>query len=475
FTIFGAGRAIPLLDTNSMLINFLGPPGGPARKGPFPILPFVDVLLGKFDKSLVKNKIVLIGLTVRGLEEFSTPTTSNTKMWGVEVLGNAIETILNQRYVVPASRTLTVVLIFLMAALAAWLVALSRPSWATIGSLILLALYVFIAGVFFDAGILFNLIYPPSALLISFSLVMAYRVVDEQGEQRKIRELMGQYLSPTVSQWVLQDPDKLQLGGQTQDVTVLFSDIRGFTTLAHTLAPQPLVSLLNEYMTVMSRIMFKHDGVVDKYIGDAIMAFWNAPMPQPDHARRACQTALEMITTLRELQADWKRRGMPMLEVGIGINSGPAVVGNIGSIERLQYTALGDTTNVASRLEALSVVYKVSIVIGEFTRQEAGPAFEYRELDLVALKGRDEPLVVYEVVGLAGQLNHDQAQVLERYRCGLDLYRSRRWSEAQAVFRDIQVKAPDDGPTALYLHRSTKFCANPPPADWNGVYVAKTK
>jgi adenylate cyclase len=473
--IFGAGRALPLLDTNSMLINFFGQSVGPERKGPFPIIPFVDVLNGAFDQSLVKDKIVLIGLTVRGLEEFSTPTTSNTKMWGVEVLGNAIETILSERYLMPASRTMTVVLIFLMAALAACLVTLSRPSWATIGSVMLLGLYVFIAGVFFDAGILLNLIYPPSALLISFGLVMAYRVVYEQGEQRKIRELMGQYLSPTVSQWVLQDPDKLQLGGQTQDITVLFSDIRGFTTLAHTLAPQALVSLLNEYMTVMSRIVFKHDGVLDKYIGDAIMAFWNAPMPQPDHARRACQTALEMISALRALQADWKRRGLPPFEVGIGINSGPAVVGNIGSLERLQYTALGDTTNVASRLEGLGKMYGVPIVIGETTRKEAGPAFEYRELDLVAVKGRDKPLVVYEVFVPVGQLDHEQARVLERYRCGLDLYRARRWSEAQAVFQDIQIKAPDDGPTALYLHRSSEFCANPPPGDWNGVYVAKTK
>ncbi|MEX2490623.1 MAG: adenylate/guanylate cyclase domain-containing protein [Nitrospirales bacterium] len=474
-TLFGAGRAIPLLATNSMSINFLGPPVGPERKGPFPIIPFVDVLNGAFDQSFVKDKIVLIGLTVRGLEEFSTPTTSNTKMWGVEVLGNAIETILSERYVVPASRTITVVVIFLMAALAAWLVTLSSPFWATIGSLILLGLYVLIAGAFFDAGILLNLIYPPSAFLCAFGLVMAYRVVDEQAEQQKIRELMGQYLSPTVSQWVLQDPDKLQLGGQTQDITVLFSDIRGFTTLAHTLPPQELVSLLNEYMTVMSRIVFKHDGVVDKFIGDAIMAFWNAPMPQPDHARRACQTALEMISALRELQADWKRRSMPMFAIGIGINSGPAVVGNVGSLERLQYTVLGDTTNVASRLEGLGMMYGVPIVIGETTRKEAGPAFEYRELDVVAVKGRDEPLVVYEVMGLAGQLDHEHVQMLDRYQCGLHLYRSRRWSEAQAVFRDIQVQAPDDGPTALYLHRSTEFCANPPPADWNGVHVAKTK
>lgn len=473
--IFGAGRAIPLLDTNSMLINFLGPPSSPEGGGPFTIIPFIDVLNGTFPETLVKDKIVMIGLTVRGLDEYSTPTTTNTRMWGVEVMGNAIETILGQRYLVPVSQNMTIGLIFLMGLLAALLVGVSRPFFATIGTMILLGLYLLIAGIVFDAGLLINLIYPPSALMVAFALVMGYRVVFEQAEQRKIREVMGQYLSPSVSQWILQEPDKLKLGGQTQNVTVLFSDIRGFTTLAHTLAPQMLVSLLNEYMTVMTRIVFKHDGVLDKYIGDAIMAFWNAPMPQPDHARRACQTALEMISALRDLQADWKRRGMPMFEVGIGINSGPAVVGNMGSLERLQYTALGDTTNVASRLEGLGKVYGTPIVIGETTRVEAGSAFNYRELDSVALKGRGEPLVIYEVVGHADQLDPEREQVLKRYQCGLDLYRSRRWREAQEIFGALQAAAPDDGPTALYLRRSTEFCANPPPADWNGVNVAKTK
>jgi adenylate cyclase len=438
-TIFAAGRAIPLLDTNSMVINFLGPPSSPEGGGPFTIIPFVDVLNGTFSQTLVKDKIVVIGLTVRGLDEYSTPTTTHTRMWGVEVMGNAIETILGQRYLVPASQTMTIGLIFLMGLLAALLVALSRPFFATIGTMILLVLYLLSAGVVFDAGWLLNLIYPPGALMAVFALVMVHRVVFEQAEQRKIRELMGQYLSPSVGQWVLQEPEKLQLGGHTQNVRKI------------------------------------HDGVLDKYIGDAIMAFWNAPMPQPDHARRACHTALEMISRLRELQDDWKQRGMPTFEVGIGINSGPAVVGNMGSLERLQYTVLGDTPNVASRLEGLSMVYGTPIVIGETTRTDAGSAFVYRELDRVAVKGRDEPLVVYEVVGHAGHLDPERVQVLERYQCGLDLYRSRRWKEAQEIFVDLQAVAPDDGPTALYLRRSTEFCVNPPPADWNGVYEAKTK
>ncbi len=474
-TVFGASRAIPILDTNSMVINYLGPPSSVGGDGPFTIISFVDVLNGTVAKTLVKDKIVVIGLTVRGLDEFSTPTTANTRMWGVEVLGNAIETILGQRYLIPAKQNMTIGLIFLMGFLAALLVAVSRPSVATIGTVFLFGLYLFIAGICFDAGVLLNLVYPPSALVGAFGLVMVYRVVFEQAEQRKLRELMGRYLSPTVSQWVLREPDKLHLGGQTQNMTVLFSDLRGFTTLSHTLTPQALVSLLNEYMTAMTRVVFQHDGVLDKFIGDAIMAFWNSPMQQPNHGQLACHTALNMIATLRELQTDWKHRGLPELKVGIGINSGPMVVGNMGSVERLAYTVLGDTVNVASRLEGLSKEYGTQIVIGENTRKEAGSSFTYRELDYVAVKGRELPLVVYEVVGRADEVNPDRTQMLKRYQTGLDLYRARRWREAQDVFHDIQTTSPEDGPTALYLRRSTEFCMNPPPADWNGVYVALTK
>jgi adenylate cyclase len=213
---------------------------------------------------------------------------------------------------------------------------------------------------------------------------------------------MARYLSPSVSQWVLKDPERLHLGGETREMTVLFCDLRGFTTLAHAMEAHALVALLNEFMTAMTQVIFKHDGVLDKYIGDAIMAFWNAPMDQPDHARRACAAALEMVDTLRELHADWERRGVPKLELGIGINTGAMVVGNMGSRERLAYTVLGDTVNVASRLEGLSKDYGVRVVIGDATRAAAGDAFDYRFLGVVTVKGRNEPLSVYELVGRAG-------------------------------------------------------------------------
>ncbi|TAL08691.1 MAG: adenylate/guanylate cyclase domain-containing protein [Nitrospirae bacterium] len=400
--VHGAGRAIPLLPSDSMLINYLGPPSSLDRAGSFRIIPFVDALQGTLDEALVRDKIVLIGLTIRGMDEFSTPTTADTGMWGVEVLGNSVETILGQRFLVPASRSATIGAIFLAALLAALMVATMRPAVATLGALGALGCYLVAAGALFDGGLVLNLVYPPAALLLAFVAALAYRVVFEQAEQRAIRSVMARYLSPSVSQWVLKDPDRLHLGGETREMTVLFCDLRGFTTLTHAMEAHALVALLNEFMTAMTQIIFKHDGVLDKYMGDALMAFWNAPMDQPDHARRACAAALDMIGTLRELHADWARRGVPQLELGIGINSGAMVVGNMGSRERLAYTVLGDTVNVASRLEGLSKEYGVRVVLGEATRAAAGDAFASRFLGVVTVKGRNEPLSVYELVGRAG-------------------------------------------------------------------------
>jgi adenylate cyclase len=473
--VYAAGRAIPILETGSMLINFLGSPSSPDRGGAFAMIPFADVMNGSFDRSLVRDKIVLIGLTIRGVDELATPTTAHTRMWGVEVLGNAVETVLSQRFLVPLHREVTVGLIFLLALLAALVVAAWRPLPAAVGTLGLLGLYLLAAGILFDYGILLNMIYPPGAILLAFATTLAYRVVFEQAEQRAIRSVMARYLSPSVSQCVLKEPDRLYLGGETRAMTVLFCDLRGFTTLAHAMDPQALVVLLNEYMAAMTEIVFKRDGVLDKYIGDAIMAFWNAPISQPDHARRACETALDMIERLQQLQADWKQRGIPALEIGIGINTGPMVVGNMGSRDRLAYTVLGDAVNVASRLEGLSKEYGTRVVIGEATRAEAGEMFEYRFLDMVAVKGRSEPLAVYEVISRAGQLEPSKTSVLETYRRGIELYRARRWTEAAALFREILAATPDDGPSALYLRRSHTLLETPPPPEWDGVYVAKTK
>ena len=474
--VYAASRTIPVTD-GRLLINFLGPPSNDDRAGPYSIISFVDVLNGNFDRVLVNDRIVLIGQTIRGrsTDELATPSTSEARMWGVEVQANAVETILGQHYLLNAPTWPTILCMFGLALVAAQLAALRRPLYAAAGTLGLFGCYLLTAFVAVDNGLLLNLIYPLAALLLGFAIALTYRVVSEQGEQELLRTLMSRYLSPTVGRWVLHDPDRSGLGGQTREMTVLFSDLRGFTTISDQLDPRALVGLLNEYMTAMTEVVFRHDGVLDKYIGDAIMVFWNAPMNQADHAARACATALDMVERLAELQADWRRRGVPPLELGIGVNTGPMVVGNMGSRQRLAYTVLGDTVNVASRLEGLSKEYSTRSVIGTATREAAGPGFVFRFLDLVVVVGQDEPLAVYEVVGRADAVDPERLAFLADFQRGIELYRSAPGPRCTIIFADLLARAPDDGPSALYLRRAIELAANPPPADWNGVFVATTK
>ncbi|HEX9748937.1 MAG TPA: adenylate/guanylate cyclase domain-containing protein [Methylomirabilota bacterium] len=470
-----AGRVIPVGEHDTMLIDFLGPPSEPAGAGPFRILSFVDVLEGRFDPALVRDRIVLLGPTIRGVDEHATPTTGDTRMWGVEILGNAVETVLYQRFLTPAGPGATTLLIGLMALLAALVVAAWRPLPAGLAVAAGLGFYGTAAALLFERGLVLDLIYPPAALLISFAAALSSRLVLEQAEQRIVREAMGRYLSPAVSQWVLADPERLRLGGETREMTVLFSDLRQFTTLAHALPPATLVALLNTYRTEMADAVFRHDGVLAQYAGDAIEAFWNAPMDQTDHARRACLTALDMVAALATLRPPFEARGWAHLDLGVGINTGQMVVGNMGSKDRLIYTAVGDPVNVAARLEGLSKGYGVRVVVGEATLAAEPRAFEYRFLDLVAVMGRAEPLRCYEVLARAGALEPTAARRLVRYHDAIALYRARRWAEALRLLDELGAEAPTDGPIALYRRRARALLAEPPPEDWDGVFVAESK
>ncbi|HEX2311455.1 MAG TPA: adenylate/guanylate cyclase domain-containing protein [Vicinamibacterales bacterium] len=473
--VYGGGRAIPVDEGDTMRINFLGPPSRRGRPGPFTILPFVDVLEGRFDRALVRDRIVLIGPTIRGVDEHPTPTTTYDRMWGVEILASAVETIVHQRFLVPASAGVTFALTALLALSAAALAMMWSPWAAAAGVVLALAAYFSLAALLFEAGTVLDLVSPPIAMLATFALTLAYRVVFVEAEQRFVRQAMGRYLSPAVGRWVLADPRRLSLGGETRAMTVLFSDVRNFTTLAHELPPNTLVTLLNRYRTAMTHVVFTHDGVLAQYVGDAIEAFWNAPMDQPDHARRACEAALDMVRALESLRAEFERLGWDDLDIGVGINTGAMVVGNMGSQERLAYTAVGDAVNVASRLEGLTKEYGVHVVIGDNTRAAAGDAFAYRFLDVVAVKGRPVPLVVWELLDRERALEPGAAARLARYHEGVDLYRAQQWHAAANHFADLEREAPGDGPVALYARRTREALDDPPPPNWDGVYVARTK
>jgi adenylate cyclase len=273
---------------------------------------------------------------------------------------------------------------------------------------------------------------------------------------------------------VLKDTSKLKLGGERRELTVLFSDIRGFTTISERLAPEALTELLNEYLTPMTDLVFKFDGTLDKYMGDAIMAIYGAPVPYPHHPRAACETALDMMEELARLRQGWKARGLPEIDIGIGVNTGPMSVGNMGSRTRFDYTVLGDNVNLGSRLEGLNKTYGTHIIISQFTQALVKDDFTFREIDSVIVKGKLEPVKIFELLhrGLADPAKDSW---LAAYNGALAAYKGRRFEEGIALFGALSEQRPGDGLVKMYLERCRQMKDHPPPADWDGVFKMTTK
>jgi adenylate cyclase len=320
---------------------------------------------------------------------------------------------------------------------------------------------------------------PIAELLVLFPTVLGYRYLTEEREKRNIRLAFRHYLTASVMDAVLADPSMLKLGGDKRELTVLFSDIRGFTTLSERLTPEQLVQLLNDYLTPMTDIVFDNGGTLDKYMGDAIMAFFGAPVNQPDHALRACRTACQMLEGLAILKARLAAEGLPPIEIGIGLNSGPMVVGNMGSHSRFDYTVMGDAVNLGSRLEGTNKLYHTNVIISEFTYALVKDQVVARELDSVAVKGKDKPVRIYELIAVGNPPDAFVAasgpQRIAAYEAALALYRQGKFTEAQASLRLIEATWPGDGGVAYLTERVAEMLGQPPPVDWDGVSRLHTK
>lgn len=285
----------------------------------------------------------------------------------------------------------------------------------------------------------------------------------EQKEKLKIKNAFKQYVMPAIIDEMLKDPSKLKLGGEKKNLTILFSDIRGFTTISEKLGAEKLVKLLNEYLTIMTDIVLENRGVVDKFIGDAIMAFWNAPLNDPEHTVLSVKTAVEMIKALEKANRDWNARGYPDVKIGIGLHSGEVIVGNMGSEQRFDYTCLGDHVNLSSRLEGLTKYYGASIIISEEIYNVVKDKFVIRELDKVIVKGKTVPIQIYEVM--------TEYPEFDRWKEAISLYRKARFSNALVLFEQL----PEDKASKMYIDRCRYFIENPPGKDWKAVHEMTTK
>ncbi len=327
--------------------------------------------------------------------------------------------------------------------------------------------------------VLFNLWMQQLGIILSMFLpslaIVAIKFMNEESQKRFIKGAFSYYLSPSVIDEIIKDPDSLELGGEDREITIFFSDIKGFSTISEKLTPKELVVRLNEYLTEMTDIILKYNGTVDKFIGDAIMAFYGAPMVMPDHAIKACLATIDMKKRLRELQEKWKKNDLEPIYARMGIHSGNATVGNMGSRTRMDYTAMGDAVNLASRLEGANKFYETSAMISGTTYELAKDSVDVRKLDVIRVMGKSKAVPIFELMGKKGTLPERIYEMLQKYNEGMEYFLSRDWKQAKILFKQALKVVDDDGPSKVYIERCDNFAKNPPPRGWDGVYSLKGK
>jgi adenylate cyclase len=442
----------------------------------FPIYSMADVLQGRVPEAMLHGKIVLVGSMAVGIGDmYVTPFSS--EFHGLEKQATVIANILQGQFLQRHGSTLLLDLIclVLVGLLVGWVGPKLPllPSWLyAIG---LGGLYVGLNHLTFaHLGLWVNLVFPVATVVLTQIACTIHRSLTEERQKRRLRQAFQYYLHPSVVEHVTQHPELLTLGGEVRELTVLFSDIQGFTSISEHLTPEALVQLLNEYLSAMTRLVLEENGLLDKYIGDALMAVYGAPLSLPDHAYRACHTALRMLEQLQSLQPDWRARGFPEIAIRIGINTGPMVVGNMGSDLRFTYTAMGDAVNLGSRLEGVNKIYGTCIIMSEATWEQVKDRIAARELDAVRVEGKNAPVRIFEVVGVL-PLPAAQQRLMQHFAQGLQAYRAQQWDRAIHCFCQSLAQKSDDTPSRLYLQRCQTFKRLPPPADWDGIYVMPTK
>ena len=462
---------IPVDENVSALVPYRG------AKGSFPYISLADVWLDNVPAEKLKGKIALIGTTAQGLFDLrSTPVAEVYP--GVEIHANLIAGMLDGKlkqkppYMLGAE----VVLLVIGGVVLSLLIPMLAPLWATVAAVIGMALITLInLGVWSYAGSVLPLAASILMTTTLYTVNMAYGYFVEARSKRQFAELFGQYVPPELVDKMAEDPEKYNMEPRNAELTILFSDVRGFTGISEALSPEHLREYINEYLTEMSTIIrSKYKGTLDKYMGDAIMAFWGAPVEDPDHARNGVLAALEMQRECAALNQKFASRGWPPLKIGIGVNSGGVRVGDMGSQVRRAYTVMGDPVNVASRLEARTKHYGVGILVGEATKAAVGDVV-FREVDRIKVKGKDDAVTVYEPVGLEVEVDRKTRDELKLWNQTLKSYRAQHWDGVEVNLLNLQRMNSGCSLYELYAREVTNKRRNPPPADWNGVTVFDEK
>jgi len=492
--MFIGDSAMPLLSDGSVRIRYQGGKIATDNTGketyqsfyqyvPYEyILASIDLLragrIPPLPKGKFKDKIVLISASAVGLTDLK-PTPFSPVTPGIEIHANIIDNILSNRFLFTPNSAYEKGYII---ALAAAVAAVGHFAGPYVGFLFFIGFTGSVTGIhwwLFGKGIIFPIVSSVMAMTATYLGVVLLKYILEQREKSFIKTAFGHYVAPAVLDNILKSPDKLKLGGEKRYMTVLFSDIEGFTTLSEQLSPEEVGYILNEYLSHMVQCITRTRGTLDKFIGDAVMAIWNAPAEQEKHAALACETALLMMKELDYLREKWEKEKRPLLNARMGINSGDMIVGNMGSREIFDYTVLGSEVNTAARLEPLNKDFGTRIIVSEATRMNAekydNGKFLFRHLARVILKGRSSYLEVHELIGFRNDIDRTTLGLVEEFENGLDLFIDARFDDAKACFQKALEIKSDDKPSKTYMSLCDYYKENPPPEGFEGAYIQKFK
>jgi len=467
--------SVPTDRDGQMIIRFYGPIGS-YRTYPMATLinSWAQIQESKVPQVSPKEfagKIVLVGLSAVGLHDLKSSPLSAV-IPGTEIQAAALDTLLNRRFIRFPPRPTIFILALVLALIAGISVSLSHKIWkVALIFVVLLAVPWAAACLAFALSYWLEFVFPEFVVALTLSGAAALSYSIEGKERRFIKGVFRHYLSPAVIERIIENPKLLQLGGEKREITSFFSDVASFTSISEKMAPEDMVKLLNAYLSEMTDIILDSGGTLDKYEGDAMIAFWNAPLDEPDHALKACRAALECQRRLLELRPDFRKRFGHDLTMRIGLNTGSAVVGNMGSNRRFDYTAMGDTVNLAARLESACKQYQVSILAGEATYEQVRTRMAGREADILRVVGKQIPVRIFQIIGEKENLSPEEKEKIDLYHQGLEAYRRQDWDKAEAIFG----RMINDPLAAIYIERCRNFRLAPPPKQWDTVYSLKIK
>jgi adenylate cyclase len=462
---------IPIDNEGRMLISYFG------QFKKFRYISYSDVLMELVPAEYFKDKIVIVGATAAGLMDLRVVPFSN-QFPGPEIHANIMETLLTGKFVTVVSWHIQLALLIAIGLLTVFVSLRFKPVNSGLILTGLVVAYFVAATALFDKSLIWvEMVRPLAVVLFTNMAILGYRYLTEEKQKVWIKNMFQGYMSKDLVDKIMANPEMLLMGGDKKEVTVFFSDIKGFSSFSEKLGtPERLIALINEYLGAMSDVVLEYGGYISKYEGDAIMAFWGAPTDDPKHAETCIKCVWAMNQRLQILNADLAKRNMPNLFTRFGMNTGMVTVGNVGSEKKKSYTAMGDSINLGSRLEGANKEYGTAIMMSEFTYAKVKGLYPVRELDMLRVVGKEQPVRVYELLGLSqADVSEKKKKAVEIYLKGLELYRGKQWDQAEAVFRQALEVDPEDGPSQAYIGRCEDFKVLPPPENWDGVFVMKTK